>query len=438
MQDSYTFSFPSFIKGEFLTKLKRVNKKLAGMAEANQVQILGETLESRKILKPEPRKRVKETSHLKVGHGRYVPSPEDYMDVVFSVVQVSLPIQTKINGFELAGTINIEGDVKTIHSLNDEVNLANVDVKVCHHCNVRRKRNRLHVFTEVQTGNHVAIGSTCTHEYLGLDVDGILHTFFNFYKEEDLYGSRGMGEAWGFPIVNLANACRVAYSHNPTYVKSCVENEYGSRWNRFSTNENGTKWVVDGIHAIMYGGSLQPDDIAHKEKLFNELATLPKVGNLLKETYEGLDAKSSNFNSNIVETLFYTDDEGTKTLRDFIVGKARGMFVWCVFNALKKSEEVKAKAALPKEKDSFHVGEVGERVQVSGVVKFIKDMHNDFGSSRLVVVKGQGGEEVKTFTTSKGCWDLEVGSSVSIKGTVSKHEDFKGTKSTMVKRANFS
>jgi hypothetical protein len=433
MKDSYTFSFPSFIKGEFLTKLAKVNKKLAGMANANQVQILAETIETRSILKPDSRKKVLDTAKLMPVTARYKAGPEDYMDVVFSIVEVSLPVQTKINGYELAGTINILGDVKTIFSLNDDVNLSEVDVKLCHHCNTRRKRKALHVFTEEATGNHVAIGSTCVHDYIGLDIDKILHTFFNFYKEEDLYGSRGMREAWGFPIVELANACRVAYLHDSQYVKSSYNDGYSR--SGFSNNENGTKWRVDAIHNIMFGNSIRPEDIQDKANLLEELTKAPKVGKLLTETYGDLDPKTSNFNSNIVETLFYVDDEGNKTLRDFIVGKARGMFVWCVFNALNKQVKVEVQTKVEENtKPSEHVGKVGDRVQVSGVVKFAKDYDSDWGTRRLLVVKGDNGAEVKTYTKHL----IGVGSRVSLKGTISKLETYKGIKSTMVKRASFS
>jgi ribosomal protein L31 len=256
MKNSYRFSFPSFIKGEFLTKLAKVNKKLAGMANANQVQILSETMEPKDILKPHAFEKVKETHHLKKD-SRYKPGPDDYMQVVFSIVEVSLPIQTKINGFELAGTINIEGGVKTIFSLNDEVNLAEVDVELCHHCGTKRKRKALYVFTESSTGNHVAIGSTCVHDYIGLDIDSILRTFFNFYKEDDLYNSRGMREAWGFPTLNLANACRVAYALNPTYSKASFDNGYG-----FETNSNGTKWTTKERNTFVISSSVRQGELS--------------------------------------------------------------------------------------------------------------------------------------------------------------------------------
>jgi hypothetical protein len=428
MSDSYSFSFPAFIKGEFLTKLNRVNKKLAGMANANQVQILSEELDTRKILKPEAREKILKTKHLGPANV-YKATPEDYMDVVFSTVEVSLPVQTKINGFNLVGTINIEGDVKTIHALDDSVNLSEVDVKLCHHCGTKRKRKCLHVFVEESSNDLVAIGSTCVFEYIGLDIDRILHTFFNFYKEDDLYGSRGMRQAWGFPIENLANATSVAYAMNSTYVKA-GDPRYGEY------NESNTKSRVDFIHSVMF----QPNqwNTHDRESFLDVLKTAPKVGKLLSETYGDLDEKSSNFNSNIVETLFYTDAFGKRVLRDFIVGKARGLFVWACFNALNKAAVAKVQATQPKAKPSFHVGKVGDRISVSGTVKVIRECNNSFGSSRLVVVKQDDGAEVKTFSTSKGVWNLNEGDSVQLKGTVSQHDEYKGTKSTMVKRASFS
>jgi hypothetical protein len=46
--------------------------------------------------------------------------------------------------------------------------------------------------------------------------------------------------------------------------------------------------------------------------------------------------------------------------------------------------------------------------------------------------------ELKTFGSGSAVWNYDVGDRVTMTGTVSKHEEFKGTKSTMVKRASFA
>ena len=416
MQTTYSFSFPSFIRDEFDKKFTRLNKKLAKMKDGNEVEIVGETHEDRNILKPDVKDHIMKVAHqIKAGANisPYIPTPKDYLKVNFTNVEVSLPVQNKIQGYQLLGNINIEGDVKTIHSLDDNINLTEVDVKLCHHCNTKRQRKALTVFKELSTGDLKAVGSTCVHDYLGVDIFPILNTFFNFYKEEDLYGSNGMRKAWGYHIEELANASRVAYTQFQAYVK-----------------EGTTKARVDEVHRVMYNPSQYNMD--EQKELLEVLKTAPKVGKLLLDTYKDMDATASNFNSNVVETLFYTHGDGTRTLRDFIVGKARGIFIWACFNALNKN----AKPATPKAptKPSNHIGKVGERIDFDGEVTFTKIVDGFNGESKMVKFQDKEGNLLVTFGTGDKLWDLKEGDEVSLRGTISKHDEFKGIKQTQLKR----
>jgi ribosomal protein L31 len=430
---TYSFSFPSFIRDEFDKKFARLNKKLAKMPEGEEVRIVSEVFEDRKILTPEAHKEVQRT-RLFPKAKRYIPTPEDYMDVIFTKVEVTVPAVNKHPGFEVVGTINIQKDqsgevVKTIYALDDEVNLAEVDVKLCHHCGTRRERRALTVFNEVSTGELKAIGSTCVHEYLGIDIWPVLHTFFNFYKEDDFYGSRGMATAWGYPMANLANACRVAYVGNSNYVK-VGDSRYGEY------NEDNTKSRVDNIHTAMFYGN--DNNKAEREYFEEVLKTAPKVGNLLMDFYGDLDPTKSNFNSNIVETLFYVSEDGERKLRDFVVGKSRGVFVWAVFNALNKTKEAEVKKSAGPAKPSNHVGTIGERIEVSGTVTFTKECDGYYGSSMMVKIQDKDGNNFVSFGTGNGMWSLKTGDEVKAKGTVSKHDEFKGVKQTSLKRLSVS
>jgi hypothetical protein len=424
MTQTYSFSFPSFIRDEFDKKFNRLNKKLANMKDGNEVSIVSEAYEVRDILKPEPRKKVMATRNLPPKK-RYVPTPEDYLKVNFTKVEVTVPGVNKLDGYEFIGTINIKGGVKTIFALDDSVNLSEVDVTYCHHCGTKRKRAAVYVFNEVATNTHRAVGSTCIHEYLGVDLHAVLNTFFNFYKEDDLYGSRGMTDAWGYPVEHLANACRVSHSLNPTYVKA-GDPRYGEY------NEDNTKNSVDYIHNVLYYPCTSTAELS--KEFHAKLPSLPKVGSLLAEFYGDMDEKKSNFNSNIVETLFYVRADGSRELRDFIVGKARGVFVWAVFNALNKTAEKEAQKSQPSVTNSQHVGKVGERVEVQGTVTFTKICDGYYGESKMVKITDTKGNAFVSFGTGNAIWNLEKGDEVSIKGTVSKHDEFKGVKQTSLKR----
>lgn len=427
---TFSFSFPSFIRAEFDKKFNLLNKKLLKMPEGEEVKIVKETFEDRKILKPEARKEVLRTKHLPKGK-RYEVKEEDFLDVVFTEVEVTVPSVNKIPGYEVVGTITLLKDetgnvTKTIYALDDEVNLAEVDVKFCHHCGTKRQRKAVTVVREISSGELKSIGSTCVFEYLGVDIFPVLNTFFNFYKEDDFYGSRGMNNAWGYPIKNLADACRVAYSQNSFYVK-VGDSRYGEY------NANNTKSIVDGIHDVLF--SPNEHTSSFRKEYLEVLKTAPKVAKLLVDFYEDLDAHSSNFNSNIVETLFYVNEQGDRKLRDFIVGKSRGIFVWAVFNALNKTKE--QKVTVPS-KPSEHVGTIGERIEVEGEVTFVKTCENYYGSSRMIKFVDSKGNNFVSFGTGKGIWDAEIGDKIRGKGTISNHDEFKGIKQTNLKRLTLS
>jgi RecJ-like exonuclease len=87
-----------------------------------------------------------------------------------------------------------------------------------------------------------------------------------------------------------------------------------------------------------------------------------------------------------------------------------------------------------------YVGEVGERLTVTGEVTFAKWFEGQFGDSRLVAIKVTDGEKVgavvKTFASGKFSGEVEVGDIVTVTGTVKAHDtynDLPETKLTRVK-----
>lgn len=89
-----------------------------------------------------------------------------------------------------------------------------------------------------------------------------------------------------------------------------------------------------------------------------------------------------------------------------------------------------------------YAGEPGDKLPpVTGVVARALTIEQQFGyrttHSRLVIIEGTGPDEgitLKTFGTSNWHWDTEEGQTVTVTGSVKAHEEYAGTKQTVIIR----
>ena len=92
-----------------------------------------------------------------------------------------------------------------------------------------------------------------------------------------------------------------------------------------------------------------------------------------------------------------------------------------------------AKKAAAPVRVSAHIGSVGDKVSVEGVVVRIQGVETMYGWTRLVVVDAPEGT-VKMFTTAKWTDDFNEGDRVVVSGTVKAHDEYQGHRQTMLTR----
>lgn len=102
---------------------------------------------------------------------------------------------------------------------------------------------------------------------------------------------------------------------------------------------------------------------------------------------------------------------------------------------LRNAERVRNGGA---ERAKAHVGTVGEKIEADVMVTATKTILGDFGSSTLVVMEDADGNELKTFTSSKTFDSVRVGERIAVKGTVKKHDEYRGALCTILTRAKAS
>jgi len=84
------------------------------------------------------------------------------------------------------------------------------------------------------------------------------------------------------------------------------------------------------------------------------------------------------------------------------------------------------------EKKGQHVGEVGKRMDFEVTVKRLRYFDSDWGVRTMALFEDKSGNHL-VWWASRGL-DLEEGDTLTLRGTIKKHDDYKGTPQTIVQR----
>ncbi len=94
--------------------------------------------------------------------------------------------------------------------------------------------------------------------------------------------------------------------------------------------------------------------------------------------------------------------------------------------------EVARRRRAEAEKVSQHVGEVKQRLDIEGEVTFVRSFDSRFGVTTLVKLADDAGNIFTWFASTAP--EVTVGDKVKVRGTVKKHDDYKGVKQTVLTR----
>lgn len=84
---------------------------------------------------------------------------------------------------------------------------------------------------------------------------------------------------------------------------------------------------------------------------------------------------------------------------------------------------------------SEYIGSIGDKVELEGVVQFVKSIESYYGWTTLFIIKVADRDIVKFFTSSSSFDDVQRDDRIKFKGTVDKHDDqYNGSRETFLKR----
>lgn len=275
----------------------------------------------------------------------------------------------------------------------------------CDHCGINRFRNHSILLRNLESGEYKEVGSTCVKDFFGHDPKGALYMaqfkFDSVVKDVDEYCN------------NQGYRMYTAYPLKPflAMTAACIS-EYG--W-----VSKGTAWEDETKMATAEHVDIEIH-LNRKNKGIIPTEADEKLADDTIEYFKNLDPENNDYLTNCkkVVELGYVPDKMCGVACSTIVTYKRTL-----------------KVERPDRPASDYIGNVGERINLRAECVYSMTIESAFGFSELYVFVTPQGEKVKTFYSGSK-WSCDTGETYHLTGTVKKHEEYRGEKTTILTRVN--
>lgn len=319
------------------------------------------------------------------------------------------------NGSRLIATVDWLSDqdmiVNVAPGIKDAmVNRANLKDGWCDHCKTTRDRRKYYV-VEREDGSQLQVGSTCLKDFLGwqghfsfVDVKSVTDELDGFL------GGGGYRELSWSPVSVLA-AAYAAIKVNG-YIRS------------------------DAYDAV-------PTKITTFDILCPPKA--PKIREEIKRTYSPLVDESLEVAKEVLTFLLSDDFSGDseyvlnlKTLarQEAVTSKHIGYLASAPQAYARFQEKTLIRERDKAELQNAWVGNVGDRIETEAKVKSVRWTESAYGSTTIYTLVNRVGYVFKWFASRDALGDKATDEYFAIKGTIKKHDEYQGLKSTVLTRCS--
>lgn len=313
---------------------------------------------------------------------------------------------------------------------NPTMNLENLSLPEifedhCDHCTSgRRGRHNIMVMRHKETDEIVNVGSSCLLEYAGVDPEIIMSVLK--FKEQSVGGGglrrhHDTMSAYEFAL----RASLFMHSKTP-YRKGTGQKLFSSFLVRIDEKIEFCQIGPSGYYAVLpVGGIAEITDFTFVYRNHDELpkTLAPSVITMAHEFMAWCETLSGSTSfEHSVRSIF----------KSGVVSQRNANFAGGAISGYLRHLS-KPKTVVKTKKSGKHLGQVGSRIQWdSATVTFIRRIEGYYGISTLT--KFKVGEDFIVWFRSGDKDDLEVGDTVSLTGTVKKHDNYGDEKQTIITR----
>lgn len=278
---------------------------------------------------------------------------------------------------------------------NDDFDGYKSITRSCHHCNTDRPRRKMFVLKNNESGEYVQVGKSCLKDYTG-------HSVLDSVK----------GCALWFDLRDHENDEMKSFTRSPDLGE---QNEEIIGLAIRSINERGyvnkaeaeEKWIMSTAdHVRKMAGTQRATD--------EEKAQATKIIEWAMNEYAD---ETNSFALNV-----------TTILENGFVNTNRYGFVACLPAMKLRADERAAANALNATSEYF--GKVKERMTIEAEVIGVNYIESFYGMTSLYTLRV--GKNIAKWFASNNI--LEVGETYTLKATVKDHDEFRGTKQTILTR----
>lgn len=312
----------------------------------------------------------------------------------------------------------------------------------CDHCDSgRRGRHKTMTFRHKTDGRIVSVGSSCVLEYTGIDpslVESILEFKGKATTHDMDTGNRGAKSTMS--TYEFALRGSMWLHANKPYTRGLGSALF--QYDLIKHKETGE--VGFGYHVLVprgsfivadAGGITEPVGFAwlKEDEPVAPEAISPSVFAVAESFIDYcLNLSGSSSFEHTVRNIFKSGVVSGKA--SAMAGGALAGYIKHMGKQAQHAAEEKRKAAAPA---GEHIGSVGDKMDFGeAVVVFVRTISGYYGPTTLT--KFLRGNDTLVWFRSGSKSDLKVGDTVTLSGTVKKHDQFKDEKQTVITRAKFA
>lgn len=293
-----------------------------------------------------------------------------------------------------------------------EPTLDGIEPGICQHCRTSRRRKTTYVVVN-DAGEQRIVGSTCLRDFLGWDVTPVILTEKDLEDDIESWGSSGEPAAHTVDTV-------LAYAWAATKV-----------WGFVRTTDDYALPTAMRVAALLRGG--QSNDAVearaaiapYADQAHEKAAEIRAF--ILSDDFSGDSSYVSNLKALCAEDAAFEQHLG------LLASAPQAHIRYLETAAEREARETRRAAEREAAAASQHIGEPGEKVEISGTIGAIRYLDGMYGTTILYTITTEQGNVVKWFASRAALGDDE-GVAVHLKGTVKKHDEWQGSQSTVLTR----
>ncbi len=357
-----------------------------------------------------------EKRQLPVGGGEDVGvTPTIDVEVVDATI-VGEPVQ--VGGYRLLSRIDFEDGLVLVNTRPGEQlpERFRSTTPVCQHCASQRRRKSVFIFRRNGDSQHVQVGSSCLKDFLGHDPAHLLwamRLWDELCKSFDEDGSSGLraSQVVGVErVLELATA--VVRENNGAFVSKEAS--------RIASERGQHLWSTSSlVFDQLFPPSPKPERWHRVEVVEADTVHAKAAIAWCLEAFNR--AGASEYESNLFQLV---GNEYIQLKRIGIVASLIGAYNRHLGLVAERAKRVNA-----------HVGEVGKRREFVATFNGSTTYDNDYGT--VFIGRFDTPEGLLVYKGNSPFWDcgMKPGAQIKFVATIKSHDEYKGTKQTMVQRA---